>query len=89
MKIVRDPLFWLIALFVALIFWLPYSQPLFGALFPQLPRPVYQQESFASWRWPISGWWGSQVCLPWLLASVQELRSLARGVRNFARWWKT
>ena len=48
MKIVRDPLFWLIALFVALIFWLPYSQPLFGALFPQLPRPVYQQESFAS-----------------------------------------
>lgn len=47
MKMLRDPLFWLIALFVALIFWLPYSQPLFAALFPQLPRPVYQQESFA------------------------------------------
>ncbi|MDZ9996382.1 glycine betaine ABC transporter permease YehW [Escherichia coli] len=29
-------------------FWLPYSQPLFAALFPQLPRPVYQQESFAA-----------------------------------------
>ncbi|MGQ7172914.1 ABC transporter permease, partial [Escherichia sp. R-CC3] len=27
MKMLRDPLFWLIALFVALIFWLPYSQP--------------------------------------------------------------
>ncbi|EPO2685218.1 hypothetical protein ACT8MZ_003698, partial [Shigella flexneri] len=24
MKMLRDPLFWLIALFVALIFWLPY-----------------------------------------------------------------
>lgn len=48
MKMLRDQLFWLIALFVALIFWLPYSQPLFAALFPQLPRPVYQQESFAA-----------------------------------------
>ncbi len=48
MKMLRDPLFWLIALFVALIFWLPYSQPLFAALVPQLPRPVYQQESFAA-----------------------------------------
>lgn len=37
-----------LSLFVALIFWLPYSQPLFAALFPQLPRPVYQQESFAA-----------------------------------------
>ena len=34
MKMLRDPLFWLIALFVALIFWLPYSQPLFAALQP-------------------------------------------------------
>ena len=34
MKMLRDPLFWLIALFVALLFWLPYSQPLFAALFP-------------------------------------------------------
>lgn len=64
MKMLRDPLFWLIALFVALIFWLPYSQPLFAALFPQLPRPVYQQESFASfWHWLISGWWEFRVCL--------------------------
>ena len=58
MKMLRDPLFWLIALFVALIFWLPYSQPLFAALFPQLPRPVYQQESFAALAlahfWPVA-----------------------------------
>ena len=58
MKMLRDPLFWLIALFVALIFWLPYSQPLFAALFPQLPRPVYQL-----WHWLISGWWEFRVCL--------------------------
>lgn len=32
MKMLRDPLFWLIALFVALIFWLPYSQPLLSLI---------------------------------------------------------
>lgn len=48
MKYLRSPLFWLIALFVALLLWLPHSAALFSALFPQLPRPVYQQESFVS-----------------------------------------
>lgn len=42
----RDPLLWLIALFIALLWLLPHSGPLFHALFPQLPRPIYQQESF-------------------------------------------
>ncbi|SFQ96130.1 osmoprotectant transport system permease protein [Enterobacter sp. kpr-6] len=46
MKIVRDPLLWLIALFIALLLLLPHSTALFSALFPELPRPVYQQESF-------------------------------------------
>ena len=46
MKILRDPLLWLLALFIALLMWLPHSAPLFSALFPQLPRPVYLQESF-------------------------------------------
>lgn len=46
MKILRDPLSWLIALFVALLIWLPHSTGFFSALFPQLPRPVYLQESF-------------------------------------------
>lgn len=48
MKRLCDPLLWLIVLFLLLLFGLPYSQPLFGALFPDLPRPVYQQESFAA-----------------------------------------
>lgn len=46
MKRLSDPLLWLIALFLFLLAGLPHSQALFGALFPQLPRPVYQQESF-------------------------------------------
>jgi len=45
-RLLRDPLLWLIALFVALLLWLPHSAALFSALFPQLPRPVYLQESF-------------------------------------------
>ncbi|SCB75287.1 osmoprotectant transport system permease protein [Kosakonia oryzendophytica] len=46
MTYLRDPLLWLVALFVALLLWLPQSAGVFGALFPQLPRPVYLQESF-------------------------------------------
>ncbi|EJM7880380.1 ABC transporter permease [Salmonella enterica] len=48
MKRLCDPLLWLIVLFLLLLFGLPYSQPFFAALFPNLPRPVYQQESFAA-----------------------------------------
>ena len=46
MRVLRDPLLWLLALFIAILLLLPYSTPLFSALFPELPRPVYQQESF-------------------------------------------
>ena len=46
MKVLRDPLLWLVALFVALLFLMPHSAALFNTLFPGLPRPVYQQESF-------------------------------------------
>jgi len=44
----RDPLLWLVALFVALLLWLPHSTALFSMLFPQQPRPVYLQESFVA-----------------------------------------
>ncbi|UXY12564.1 ABC transporter permease [Kosakonia sp. ML.JS2a] len=46
MTYLRDPLLWLVALFIALLLWLPHSAGIFSALFPQLPRPVYLQESF-------------------------------------------
>lgn len=48
MRYLRDPLLWLIAVFIALLVAMPYSGALFSALFPQLPRPVYQQESFVA-----------------------------------------
>lgn len=43
-----DPLLWLIATYVALLFLLPHSGALFGWLFPEQPRPLYQQESFVT-----------------------------------------
>lgn len=48
MRLLRDPLYWLLALFLLLLWGLPHSGPLFAQLFPQLERPLYQQESF--WR---------------------------------------
>ncbi|WP_426448392.1 ABC transporter permease [Siccibacter colletis] len=46
MRLLRDPLLWLTAIFIALLIALPHSEALFAWLFPQQPRPVYQQESF-------------------------------------------
>ena len=37
-----------VAVYGALLVALPYSTPLFAALFPQLDRPLYAQQSFAS-----------------------------------------
>ncbi len=37
-----------LAVFVTLLLVLPYSGPLFAALFPDLDRPLYQQQSFVS-----------------------------------------
>lgn len=48
MRLLRDPLLWLIALFAALLVLLPYTSGLFSWLFPQLTRPMYQQDSFVS-----------------------------------------
>ncbi|WP_058913850.1 ABC transporter permease [Entomohabitans teleogrylli] len=47
MRRLTDPLLWLLALFLFLLWALPHSAPLFGWWFDDLPRPVYQQESFA------------------------------------------
>ena len=46
MRILRDPLLWLLALFIALLIGLPYSEPLFHTLFPEQPRPLYQLAGF-------------------------------------------
>ena len=46
MHVLRDPLLWLLVLFAALLIGLPHSEPLFHALFPEQPRPLYQQAGF-------------------------------------------
>lgn len=48
MRVLRDPLLWLLALFIALLTGLPYSEPLFRTLFPEQPRPLYQQAGFVA-----------------------------------------
>ncbi|MBK4714174.1 MULTISPECIES: ABC transporter permease [Tenebrionibacter/Tenebrionicola group] len=48
MKVLRTSLFWLLALFITLLAALPYSEALWAWLFPELDRPLYQQDSFAS-----------------------------------------
>ncbi len=47
-RVGRDPLPWLTASLVALVFAMPALAPVFAALFPALDRPLYTQESFAS-----------------------------------------
>ena len=41
-------LWWVLALLVLLVFGISWLKPLFAALFPQLERPVYAQDSFLS-----------------------------------------
>lgn len=88
MKALRDPLLWLVALFVALLFLMPHSAVLFSALFPGLPRPVYQQESFINLA----------VAHLWLVAlssTVAIVLGTGAGIavtrpagREFRPWWK-
>lgn len=47
----QDSLLWASAALLALVLYLPHSQPLFSSLFPTLERPVYQQEPFAELLW--------------------------------------
>lgn len=46
-RLLRDPLPWSAAALLLLVLGMPRLQPLFVALFPQLDRPMYLQQSFA------------------------------------------
>ena len=50
-QLLTDKLLWAALALAALVLWLPHSQALFSALFPQLARPVYAQEPFAQLLW--------------------------------------
>lgn len=45
-RLLRDPLAWSLGAFVLLLLLMPALKPLFAALFPELDRPLYMQDSF-------------------------------------------
>ncbi len=88
MKALRDPLLWLVALFVALLFLMPHSAALFNTLFPGLPRPVYQQESFINLA--LAHLW--LVALSSVIAVVlgtgAGIAVTRQRAGSFVRWWR-
>ena len=44
----REPLWWALAALALATVGLPHARPLFAALFPQLDRPLYEQDTFAA-----------------------------------------
>lgn len=88
MKALRDPLLWLVALFIALLLVLPHSAPLFSWLFPELPRPVYQQESFLALTLAHFGWWRYQALSQRLSVSGPGLSSPGPPDESFVHWWR-
>jgi len=44
----HNPLPWAVLLLAALVWGMPHLQPVFAALFPELDRPMYTQDSFAA-----------------------------------------
>jgi osmoprotectant transport system permease protein len=45
-RLLRDPLAWSLGAFIFLVLFMPAARPLFAALFPELERPLYTQDSF-------------------------------------------
>ena len=48
MKALREPLPWAVVALLLLAFGMPYTKPLFAALYPALDRPLYEQDSFVA-----------------------------------------
>lgn len=88
MKRLADPLLWLIVLFLVLLVGLPHSQALFSALFPALPRPVYQQESFAALALSHFGLVGISSLIAVLIGTGAGIAVTRPRARNSGRWWK-
>jgi osmoprotectant transport system permease protein len=45
-KIAREPVVWLALLLITLLAAMPYSAPVIGALYPDVPHPLYSRASF-------------------------------------------
>ena len=46
--LLKEPLWWALAALALGVFGMAHLKPLFAALFPQLDRPVYEQDTFAA-----------------------------------------
>lgn len=45
------PLAWAVAVLILLVWGMPHLKPVFAIVFPQLDRPMYEQDSFAELTW--------------------------------------
>lgn len=78
-----DRLLWTLALLLVLAYGLPHSQPLFAALFPELPRPVYLQEPLAELLWQHVGLVLLSSAVSVVLGSAAGLAATRRAGRAF------
>lgn len=67
-----------VAVLLLLAYGLPYSQPLFAALFPALPRPVYLQEPMADLLWQHIGLVLMSSAVAVLLATLAGLATTTK-----------
>ena len=77
------PLVWSVAALLLLAYGLPYSQPLFAALFPALPRPLYLQEPMAELMWQHMGLVLLSSALAVMLATLAGLATTTETGRAF------
>jgi osmoprotectant transport system permease protein len=62
-----------VAALLLLAYGLPYFQPLFAALFPALPRPLYLQEPMAELMW-------QHIGLVWVSSSIAVMLATLAGL---------
>ena len=72
-----------VAALLLLAYGLPYSQPLFAALFPELPRPVYLQEPMAELLWQHIGLVLVSSSLAVIVATLAGLATTSETGRAF------
>ncbi|VEA72561.1 Putative osmoprotectant uptake system permease protein yehW [Serratia rubidaea] len=84
----RDPLPWATALLLALVFGMNQLHGLFAYWFPDLQRPVYQQDSFISLLLAHLTLVGVSSLIAVLIGVSAGWRSPGRPGRSFVRWWR-
>lgn len=79
----RDPLLWAVVALATLLIALPYSTPVFHALFPAIQRPLYLQEPFADLLWQHCKLVGISSGIAVLVGSVAGVCITRRAGRAF------